>query len=497
MAAHYLLSKTSYIRGLQCHKALFLYRYYPQFRDPVSLSRQAAFNRGHDVGALARQLFPGGVDATAGVGARSIEAVQRTQQLMQQGANVIYEAAFVYEDVLVLADIFVRDGTKWVVYEIKSSLRLSSAYYQDAALQYYVIAGAGIPVSDFYLVHLNADYVRDTALNLQQLFRQVSILSFALEQKSIIEERINTQKQVLSATQVPEILPGAKCFSPYACDYMGHCWKSRPQNSVFQLAGISRAEQERLYESGQQSPEQVIITDELPLLARLQVTTNRLRQPFIDYKALRNFIQQFNAGIYFLDIENVQSAVPRYPGVRPFMALPFAYSLHRKNGEKLEQTDFIAEPGADPRPAFIQNFLKDTAGETPILVYDASAERQTLKSLIQIFPEHTAEIRQRLSRLYDLMQPFASGWFHHPDMQGSISLKAVLPALVPELSHADLSIQNGSHAMAVYEQLHQSTDLFEHQTKMDELREYCRLDTLGMVRIFEVLEQAVSQTSYA
>jgi hypothetical protein len=493
LSKHYLLSKTSYIRGLQCYKALFLYRYYPQLKDAVSPSRQAAFNRGHDVGVLARQLFPGGVDATSGVGARSVEAVERTRQLMQQGVDVIYEAAFVHDEVLVLADILVRDGANWKVYEIKSSLRLSRAYYQDAALQYFVINGTGLGIKDFYLVHLNPDYVRNSESDLDHLFRKVSVLAYAQEQLSAISAQIIAQKQLLNSTQIPDIATGARCFSPYTCDFMSYCWKNYPKNSVFQLAGISRTIQENLYNMGQKHIEQVIHTDELPRMTQLQIIASREKKPIINKSALQVFINQFKGQIDFLDIENVQSAVPRYAGVRPFMALPFAYSLHRRTEKTLEHLDFLAEPGIDPRSAFVTSFLQDTEGENPILVYDASAERQTLQNLIPLFPEHAAALRQRLKRLYDLMQPFAEGWYHHPDMNGSISLKSVLPALVPELRHTDLIIQNGSHAMAVYEQMHQTTDLFAHQEQMSNLREYCRLDTLGMVRIFEVLEQTASE----
>jgi Domain of unknown function(DUF2779) len=492
VASHYLLSKTSYMRGMQCSKALFLYRYYPQLRDPIPPSRMAALNRGHDVGLLARQLFPGGTDATAGSGPRSAEAVERTRKLMHSGAEVIYEAAFVHNEVLVLADIIVRNGDSWDVFEVKSSLRMSAANQQDAALQYYVISGSGVPVNELALIHLNSNYVRNGSLDLKQLFRQTSVLNFAKEQQAIIEARIVAQKQVLNAPQIPEISVGAKCFTPYTCDYFGNCWKNLPQPSVFDVAGLSRAGQEAFFTAGIRVPEQMPLNDEIPPLAKLQITTKRSGKPFVNKDALKKYIAALNVDLDFLDIENFQPAVPRFAGTRPFMALPFAYSLHRrKAGETTTQhISFLAEPGADPRKAFIEQFLIDTAGENLILAYDISAERYTLQQLVHTFPEYAAQLQLRLVRLRDLMQPFAEGWYHHPAMNGSISLKNVLPALVPELSHAALTIQNGNHAMAVYDQLHLETDMFAIEERKAELLEYCRLDTLAMVKIFEVLEKA-------
>ncbi len=491
--SHYILSKTAFIKGLQCPKALFFYRHYPQLRDPIPPARQATFTRGHDVGELARQLFPGGVDATHKTGPRSSKAVQRTKELMASGENVIYEAAFVHEQVLVLVDILVRDGEKWKAFEVKSSLRLSRAYHQDAALQYFVLNGCGIPLSDFSLVHVNGEYVRNGSLDIQQLFRTVSVLRFAKEQLPQIIAKINAQKLVLAGQQAPEREIGEHCFSPYECDFRGQCWKHLPDGSVFELTGVSRGEQSRLYYAGFTSTDLVPDAEPLPRLARLQVYAKQSNEVITDKAQLRNYISEFGKHLLFIDVENFQPAVPRYPGTRPFMALPFAYSIHeRKPSGEIQHHLFIADPGPDPREAFIRQFLADTEGDALILAYDATAERTSLNLLRKQFPEHAEAIDQRLARLRDLMLPFSEGWYHHPLMKGSISLKNVLPALVPELNYNDIAIQNGSHAMAIYEKL-EKADLFDRAEKLTALEEYCRLDTLGMVRIFEVLERCADE----
>ncbi len=489
--SHYILSKTSYIKGLQCPKALFFYKHYPQLRDPIPPARQATFNRGHEVGDLARKLFPGGTDATFKVGPKSSKAVKRTQELIAAGENIIYEAAFVHDEVLVLVDILVRDGEKWKAFEVKSSLRLSKSYYQDAALQYYVLNGCGLPISDFSLVHLNGDYIRNGAVDLNKLFLVVSILKFAKEQLPAIIQKINSHKVVLEGKQIPEVEIGEQCFSPYECDYRGQCWKHLPDGSVFELTGVNRSEQARLFKKGYVTTDLVPETEHLPLLARLQVLTKRTNEIVIDKKKIKEFLASLGNNIFFLDIENFQPAIPKYQGTKPFAALPFAYSLHerKENGELIYQT-FLAEAGPDPRQEFIHKFLADTEGEAFILSYDVTAERMALNLLKQQFPEHAEQLEQRLKRLRDLMQPFQQGWYHHPKMNGSISLKNVLPALVPDLNYNDLAIQNGSHAMAIYEKL-ESADLFERAEKITALEEYCRLDTLGMVKIFEVLENSI------
>ena len=58
------LSKSLFIRGLQCYKFLYLDRYNPELKDPISESQQRVFDSGAEVGILAQNLFPGGVEIT-------------------------------------------------------------------------------------------------------------------------------------------------------------------------------------------------------------------------------------------------------------------------------------------------------------------------------------------------------------------------------------------------------------------------------------------------
>lgn len=55
------LSKSLFIRGLQCHKSLYLHKHHPELKDEVPPSREALFQSGYEVGLMAQSLFPGGI----------------------------------------------------------------------------------------------------------------------------------------------------------------------------------------------------------------------------------------------------------------------------------------------------------------------------------------------------------------------------------------------------------------------------------------------------
>ena len=144
MISKHILSKSTYIKGLQCEKALYLTKKHPYLRDKLSIEKRAKFQRGTDVGILAQECFPGGVNMAPNSPSQFPKRVIETMENLQNPmVNVMYEAVFQYNDTLVMVDILVRDGEQWKAIEVKSSLRLSPTYYNDAALQYYVLHGCG------------------------------------------------------------------------------------------------------------------------------------------------------------------------------------------------------------------------------------------------------------------------------------------------------------------------------------------------------------------
>ena len=106
------LSKSLYIRGLQCHKSLYLDRHRPELRGEPSSELEALWKSGHDVGDFAHMLFPGGV-AVPFDGLTKDEQLAKTHEEIDRGTKAIYEATFSFDDVFVKADIIVRNRGYW------------------------------------------------------------------------------------------------------------------------------------------------------------------------------------------------------------------------------------------------------------------------------------------------------------------------------------------------------------------------------------------------
>ncbi|MEW6469447.1 MAG: DUF2779 domain-containing protein [Bacteroidota bacterium] len=488
----HVLSKSTFIRACQCLKSLYLYKNFYHQRDPLTAEQQAVFSRGSNVGMLARSLFPGGTDASPESPMRYAESVEHTRRLIGEGAEVIYEAAFQHDQVLAALDILVKRGGKWYAYEVKSATRISSTYLLDASLQFHVMSQAGIEPEDFFIVHINNQYVRKGKIDPHGLFSLVSVKKEAMQNREVVRSRIAEAKRVLAQKMIPDIGIGEHCFSPYPCDYMGTCWKDIPTDSVFEIAGMKKKEQFELYNAGILAIGDVPDEYALARSERMQVEGHKSKAPFIDKAAIREFLRGIYYPVYFLDFETFMPAVPIYDLSRPYQHIPFQYSLHYKaaRDSEVRHSEFLGEQGQDPRHEFIKKLLMDTVGKGDILVYNAQFEKSVLHSLKNDFPEFGELIDERISRIKDLMVPFQQKHYYHPAMKGSHSIKNVLPALVPELKYEGMKIASGSMAMSAYEQLQTETDLFRILETREALLEYCRLDTLAMVRLFEALEKA-------
>lgn len=226
----HILSKSTFIRGNQCLKSLYLNKKRPFLRDRLSPEQIAKFRRGHKVGSIAQKLFPGGVDFSPRSPALYQKAVLETQQTIRANSyNVLYEAGFQYDQLLILLDILVNDDGNWMAYEVKSSYKISDTYILDAAFQYYVISNSGIQLKDFIIIYADEQLEYDKIEeydDLNSLFKRESVLKKIRTLQDYIQEQVEKEKATLMLKKSPQIEMGPHCETPYPCDFKGHCLKS-------------------------------------------------------------------------------------------------------------------------------------------------------------------------------------------------------------------------------------------------------------------------------
>jgi hypothetical protein len=471
------------MRGLQCSKSLWLDRKQPEVRTAPPPDLVARWEAGTEVGIYARLLFPGGVEIPFD-GHTKVQQLSATKDLLAKGAQTIYEATFSHDGVLVRADILQKANDGFDLYEVKSASNVKAHYPDDVAIQYFVLSGCGIPLSRAFLVHIDTGYVRKGEIVPQELFAMQEVTEIVQELQAAIPGEIARMREVLAAG-LPAIDIGPHCTKPYECDFIDHCWRHIPEHSIFDLKGRG-VDKWELYRKG------IVRMDHVPLEAlnsaqRMQAKFFRNRGQHVDLDAIREFLDVLRFPLCFLDFETYNYPIPLFDGTRPYQQIPFLYSLHRQDspGGNLSHSEFLAPPGIDPRDELTERLLAAIPEDAQVLAYNKTFEVGVLKDLAERFPARRERLLAIAEGMLDLMVPFRRRDIYHWRMDGSYSLKNVLPVLVPQLTYEGLAIQEGKEASLAYLALDKIEGRKEREKAEGDLRAYCRQDTLGMVKLLE------------
>jgi len=489
MTRLFRLSKSRFQAGLQCPKRLWMECHQPGLADPIDEAKQAVFDLGHRVGELARKRFPDGV-LVAEDHTQPRAALQTTARLIADGVVCLYEPAFEYEGVLVRVDVLRRsNGDEWEIIEVKSSTQTKPEHISDAAIQTYVLRGAGVPLASTRLLHLNNQYVRpDGPYDLEELFVLEDLTPQVGEYVPRIPALLAEMKAMLMGG-CPEVPIGRCCRDPYDCEFMGHCRSFLPEFPVTDLPRLSDRLLAEFLEEGIWSTRDVPLSH--PRLSPYQRTVCEVVQSGEPRygEGLTAELASLTYPLHFLDFETINPALPLYEGTRPYQVVPVQWSCHTLDEDgTLEHHEFIHREKTDPRPALTEQLLATLAGRGTVVTY-TDYEGMILRGLADSHPQWAGEIAGVLARLFDLHK-VVRDHVCHPEFHGRTSLKNVLPALVPDLSYQGLAIPNGEVAALRYQEaVWGGLPECEREAVFNELLEYCGLDTLAMVRLFAELRR--------
>jgi hypothetical protein len=483
------ISKSKFLWGHQCSKLLWTaYNDKDQIPEPDA-AQQAIFDQGHEVGALAKSLYHGGIEVGAGV--TDFAQVLRNSLEAAKARKPLFEAGFVYNSGFARVDILnpvAKDA--WDIIEVKSATEVKDVNLIDLGFQAFVYTGAGLKIRRCCVMCVNRDYVRRGAVDPKKFFKLVDVTKEVSALSREIEPQLEDMFSTIRRKQEPEINIGPHCSDPYTCPLTEKCWSFLPAGSVFDLY-YGGKKCWRLLQEGvvnlKDIPESIDLTDRQTIQRKVAVTG----QPHIDRKALASFLKRLKYPVSYLDFETFSTAIPLFDGLTPYQQVPFQFSLHRvaAPGTAPEHHAFLADRRNDPRPEFL-NRLRDCIGDKgTVVVYNEKFEKGVLTKLAEAFPDHAGWIENVKRRVVDLLEPFQSFDYYHPEQNGSASIKSVLPVLTGR-SYADLEIKEGGQASMEFLRVHfGDVPEAERQKVREQLERYCGQDTEGMIWIVDALRK--------
>jgi len=485
-----LLSKSRFAAGLQCPKRLYLECYSPDLAEPPDISQQAVMDTGIAIGRLARQTFPEGRLIAEPYYQHDAAVTTTLKALADESVPATYEAAFTFDSVRIRADVLSRnpDGTFDLV-EVKSSTSAKEEHIPDVGIQLHVLEGSGITVRRACLLHIDNTYVYEGGpYDLGKLFQLEDVTDRARNFMQLeVPLSLAEMKKILRRENPPDLEIGRQCSNPYRCEFYGHCRKGAPEHHIEQLPRVTSGLIQALLAAGIRDIRD--IPEGFPGLSGTQL---RVRDCVIRGRPhvgadLAAALGGAEHPLHFLDFETFGQALPVYRGTRPYQAIPFQWSLHvRDSAGNLSHHSFLHDGDGDPREAFVLSLLDAIELQGTIVVY-TGFEQSRLRELAATFPQYSDRLMGLCGRMLDL-HAVIRDHYYHPGFHGSYSMKAVLPAVVPELGYDDLEIREGGHASVAFARMiSPETEESERRRLRQALLDYCRRDTEAMVRIIDAL----------
>ena len=465
----HILSKSTYIKGLQCEKALYMQKKHPYLRDKLSIEQRAKFQRGTDVGVLAHEVFPDGIDMSPASPSQFPKKAQETwDNLSKPDVKVMYEAVFQYNDTLIMLDMLVRDGDKWLAVEVKSSLRLSDTYYNDAALQYYVLKGCGVPLSDFRLMYLNGDYVKDGPIDVQQLFKMESVMDYVIEREAFVAQNVERLKAVVALPHAPVVNIGTQCHNPYACDFQGHCWKLIPKNSFLFTTAMDDETLFQYYFNGVNTNAKMLQQVEPDSEEAHQIEAMETDSYYIDYKTLYSLAPQPKPkSVAYLNLLLNRPAVPEFDGTRPYEEMILAFALQGEHEPSAAMSSLRGQAGVMGSMAaegcFVWDCFEDHSRWKEAI--DLLIEKLSHYELIVCFtPQNlsTTLLRHEIiqnrevgHKIFNLFEVLQEAHFFHPAIKRGLTLQRLETALFSDIKlfeHSRILLEATSDDLIGYQQ---------------------------------------------
>jgi hypothetical protein len=491
-----MITKSDFIRYLECPAYFWFFKKKHEVVADRGFSdfQKELIKNGQEVELWARKMFPHGVL----VEGREGVAIQETKEFLNQDKKVIFQATFETENLYAMVDVLEWDESAnyWVINEVKgtsSKDKKKDEHLYDAAFQYVLMKMAGYDVGQVNLIELNKDFRKQGDISPSALLQITDVTDKAKELEEEIKLMIDDMRSILENDRDP--LPCECVYKSRSnhCPAFKYLYPDVPDYSVHDIVriGNSKKRLEGLIEGDYYSIGEVPEDFELTNYQRNHVDVEQSQQPIIDPIEIKKKLSELEYPLYFLDYETYPTAVPIYDGCAPYQQVPFQFSLHilkEPNGE-LEHYEFLhTDPATNPMISLGAALMELIGEKGSVIVWNQRFEGKCHEDLADLLPEHAEIFHNYNQRRFDLMEVFSKHLYLHPDFRGKFSIKAVLPVLVPELSYKSLNIQDGSMAMNGWKKM-----MFEVETQQEkdqiqqDLLKYCELDTLAMVKIFEVL----------
>lgn len=222
------VTKTDFVRGLQCPKMLWLDSHKPEEKIiPEAVRRR--LDLGNEFGDKAMSIFGDYVEATVYRPDGRLDyaaMIEKTRRCLLAGTPVVCEAAFSLYGNYCAADILKKTSYGYELYEVKNASLPRKEFLVDLGFQSYLIRKSGVPLERCFLILRgeNEAEAEEDGENSKTTFKIVDETREARIFERVAEKNIRTFSNLKrKEAEEPKISVGKQCEEPYKCWYYGYC----------------------------------------------------------------------------------------------------------------------------------------------------------------------------------------------------------------------------------------------------------------------------------
>lgn len=474
-SSKYLLSKTRYLRGVQCPKALYFDLFNQSNADASAfdLDKQALFKQGHRVESFARKLYENGKSLKMFSGFDMNRSIADTLKAVRSDGEVFYNGSFTSNHnsfkLYAETDILIRKENDWELTEVKSKTKSTAFHIYDLAFQYRILK-ENFPSSKIQakLLFLNINYVRKGKIDLENLFVLKDVTRAVIDNQILFKRNMYQFNKIAVSESMPTIETGRQCFHPYPCKHMDKCWKNISTESAVFFA-VQKSSAKKAFDSNIEKD--VIIKPQYKITKseKKSLSLAAFKKREINFKLLTKYVAEIkNKQVSFLDVNSVSPAIPIYQNKKPYQHTCYQFSMLNNANEV---KSFYAGPNHEVERAFVKEFVKSTSQYDRFIGYDTLSMKRRIKELVTQFPEFKAELNLVHNRIDDLMQVFLSKIIIEPTLRNNFTLRNISEILLNNNEFLKLNVNQPLNAGLIYSELHETEIEFQRLRK-DEILKY-------------------------
>ena len=442
---------------------------YKSLKDKYNMS-----SRLRDIQSDMLQSFPDGV----WVYGDTKRAAMDTLAIVQKGEEVIYNATFIHGGASARCDVIMLEDGAYDIYAVRPTSRYTR-WIDEVLFAKIIMEKAGVKVGNCYVCAIDREGGKGKTISV------INVNNTRRQRK--LEERLNNILKNIALPNIPDSSLSRQCGS---CPYLEDCF-AKEEDSIFTLKSIPFSKKMSLYQKGVTTVDKYALMPDCTDTAKREILVRSTDEDVYSKDEIKAFLNTLHYPLGFLDFETMEVFRPTEKFLSPMdtVITQFSYHLIEKEGDEPKHYEFIGD-GVHYCEREAAEALCDCIQENHCVLMYSDYEKICIERLIKRLPKYKDKLKKITENLVDLEKPFAAKLLVNRAMEGKSSLKKVLPALYPDcpnLSYSRMAIKNGQQAESVYARLGKMSEN-ERASAMKDLKEYCALDTLAMIKLWEKLE---------